>query len=416
MRIFDLNWTDLLEAPDRVAGPVESERSSHCCKLSPITSVLIKGLAWKMTHLQYSSGIDEYPELLDLEGLQPTDLLPYTPSSLDDLCSACLTQNIPDYPDLSSFQGKPFTSWDGEDCIDWANFVCERRGIGCHEVDVTQFRRVTGPQLERFKIQHFSALVSDLYGAVFFEEFRALRKMSETKGRSKRRGDLPDSSDGGALGLLPPPEGDSSLRGDSFSSYSYDSWQLTEEEFRELDRYCPPEEDEEDDLTPGDDPYLLDNLVGLHLGSRSQGAGGPRVCASAGKEEENEEEPSANVHEKAKQCAKEKIKTKSRRGERKPKIWEFLVRLLVDPQTNPLLVQWQDEISGTFVLNQPSIIARLWGARAGNPELTYNNFARGLRYHYSTGAIELVPEHNFMYRCGPKALRFLEALRKLQLS
>ncbi|XP_066944877.1 uncharacterized protein [Macrobrachium rosenbergii] len=380
-----------------------------------------------MTHLEYSNGRGEYPGLLDLDGLQPRDLLPYTTTSLDDLCSAYLTKDFPDYPDcqsaLSSFQGKPFTSWNGEDCTDWASFVCERRGIGCHEVDVTQFSRVTGAQLERFKIQHFSALVSDLYGAVFFEEFRALRKMSKTKSRSKRRGDLLDGSDGAAQGLCLSSEGDSSLREDTFSSYSYDTWQLTEEEFRELDRYCPPEEEDEDDydplqhLTPGDDPYLLDDLVDLHLGSRSQAAGvGPRLCAGAEEQGGGEEgeESSSNVHEKVKRSAKEKIKTKSRRGERKPKVWEFLVRLLVDPQTNPLLVQWQDEVSGNFVLNQPSIIARLWGARAGNPELSYNNFARGLRYHYSTGAIELVPEHNFMYRCGPKALKFLEALKKAQ--
>lgn len=66
--------------------------------------------------------------------------------------------------------------------------------------------------------------------------------------------------------------------------------------------------------------------------------------------------------------------------ERGPKSWEFLIRLLADKRTNPALIRWEDEASATFRLTQPAIIAKMWGARSEKSNLTYVNFARGLRY------------------------------------
>lgn len=66
--------------------------------------------------------------------------------------------------------------------------------------------------------------------------------------------------------------------------------------------------------------------------------------------------------------------------ERGPKSWEFLMRLLVDPKTNPSLVKWEDEEEGTFRLTQPTLVAKLWGARSNKQYLSYVNFARGIRY------------------------------------
>ncbi|XP_047489750.1 ETS-related transcription factor Elf-5-like isoform X3 [Penaeus chinensis] len=98
--------------------------------------------------------------------------------------------------------------------------------------------------------------------------------------------------------------------------------------------------------------------------------------------------------------------------ERGPKSWEFLVRLLADSRTNPSVIRWEDEVDATFRLTQPDSIARMWGARSGKPSLSYVNFARGLRYHYNTGALEAVSERQLVYRCGPKALQYLKQLKQ----
>ncbi|KAK7082467.1 hypothetical protein SK128_002937 [Halocaridina rubra] len=106
-----------------------------------------------------------------------------------------------------------------------------------------------------------------------------------------------------------------------------------------------------------------------------------------------------------------KILTNRKKRLRGPKSWEFLVRLLKDPTTNPTLIRWENKDSGVFRLVQPSVIAQRWGRRTGkhaSENLTYENFARGLRYHYATGALKPVSEKSFVYRLGPKALKLLE--------
>ncbi|XP_027228980.2 ETS-related transcription factor Elf-3 isoform X2 [Penaeus vannamei] len=108
----------------------------------------------------------------------------------------------------------------------------------------------------------------------------------------------------------------------------------------------------------------------------------------------------------------EKIPSKRKRV-RGPKNWEFLIRLLADKRTNPSLIRWEDESTATFRLVQPDKIAQLWSKRTpDSPPLTYNNFARGLRYHYSRGALQPVSEKQLVYQCGPKALQYLIDLRK----
>ncbi|KAK3866804.1 hypothetical protein Pcinc_027686 [Petrolisthes cinctipes] len=107
-----------------------------------------------------------------------------------------------------------------------------------------------------------------------------------------------------------------------------------------------------------------------------------------------------------------KIPSKNRRRVRGPKSWEFLVRLLADPRTNPSLVRWEDESDYTFKLTNPSMVAQLWSSRSGLANsMTYNNFARGLRYHYSTGALEPVSEKQLVYRCGTPAIQYLKELK-----
>ncbi|KAK7065814.1 hypothetical protein SK128_002184, partial [Halocaridina rubra] len=95
------------------------------------------------------------------------------------------------------------------------------------------------------------------------------------------------------------------------------------------------------------------------------------------------------------------------------KNWEFLMRLLLDPRTNPSLIEWENEATATFRLKQPTVIASLWASRhPGETDLSYNNFARGLRHHYKSKTLLPIPQRQLVYQCGQKAKEFLEHLRK----
>lgn len=118
------------------------------------------------------------------------------------------------------------------------------------------------------------------------------------------------------------------------------------------------------------------------------------------------------------------------------------MRLLASKQTNPSLIRWEDEASGTFRLVQPKMIAKMWGSVfSGKPNLSYNNFARDLRcvglslllfieglratrvlnsrsnivflsrHYYKSGEILPVREKQLVYRCGPEALAYLKGLQ-----
>ncbi|KAK3867725.1 hypothetical protein Pcinc_026834 [Petrolisthes cinctipes] len=100
------------------------------------------------------------------------------------------------------------------------------------------------------------------------------------------------------------------------------------------------------------------------------------------------------------------IWSQQRRRARGPICWEFLVRLLANSLTNPSLVMWEDEESGTFRLVQADTIARLWGIRVGRPNLSKNNFARALRHHYGSTLVNN-PERQMVYGLGQKARAYL---------
>ncbi|XP_064082923.1 uncharacterized protein LOC135198935 [Macrobrachium nipponense] len=101
---------------------------------------------------------------------------------------------------------------------------------------------------------------------------------------------------------------------------------------------------------------------------------------------------------------------------RGPKNWEFLMRLLVHPTANPAIIGWEDEEEGIFRLRNPKVIAQLWASRNENSnDLSYNNFARGLRHHYKKGILIPIPERQLVYKCGQKALDYLNQIRCSQV-
>lgn len=111
----------------------------------------------------------------------------------------------------------------------------------------------------------------------------------------------------------------------------------------------------------------------------------------------------------------QKIPTNKRKRVRGPKSWEFLLRLLRSPESNPSLIKWENEEAGVFRLIRPEIIALRWGRRTGkhvHDILSYESFSRGLRYHYATGALCAVSEKSFVYQFGPKAQEALRASKQ----
>ena len=61
---------------------------------------------------------------------------------------------------------------------------------------------------------------------------------------------------------------------------------------------------------------------------------------------------------------------------------------------------------GEFKLNNPEIVAQLWGARKNKPNMNYEKLSRALRYYYDGDMICKVHGKRFVYKfvCDLKQL------------
>ena len=105
----------------------------------------------------------------------------------------------------------------------------------------------------------------------------------------------------------------------------------------------------------------------------------------------------------------EKIKGHGNRN-RHPKIWEFLMNLLVNPETTPFLIKWEDEKRYMFRLVRPDFITKIWSTLSGKRCKTKENFTRSLRHHYRTGALIAI-KHRNIYQCGSVAIKYFNNIR-----
>ncbi|CAL4151876.1 unnamed protein product [Meganyctiphanes norvegica] len=104
-------------------------------------------------------------------------------------------------------------------------------------------------------------------------------------------------------------------------------------------------------------------------------------------------------------CLYDSIQNPNRKSRKRgPKVWEFVLRCLLDSRCNPFLLCWENMSTGTFRIVQPEQLAKLWGARTGKPDLSYENFSRSLRYHYKQGMLEGLPDRQLVYRFTAQAL------------
>lgn len=66
--------------------------------------------------------------------------------------------------------------------------------------------------------------------------------------------------------------------------------------------------------------------------------------------------------------------------ERGPKVWEFLMDLLEDPERNSKIIRWENQDEGIFRIVDKDTVALRWGQRNFKTKtLPYEHFARTLR-------------------------------------
>ncbi|XP_022900929.1 ETS homologous factor-like [Onthophagus taurus] len=100
-----------------------------------------------------------------------------------------------------------------------------------------------------------------------------------------------------------------------------------------------------------------------------------------------------------------------------PAIVNFIVDLLHNPKTNPKLIRWEDIDRGLFKFIKPEEVSKLWGKRTPKTyrekEMDFGKFSRAIRYHYSQGNFEAVPEKKLVYKFGPNAKGWKDGMLKI---
>lgn len=85
-------------------------------------------------------------------------------------------------------------------------------------------------------------------------------------------------------------------------------------------------------------------------------------------------------------------------------LWQFLLELLTDKDHREV-IQWIGD-EGEFKLNNPEMVAQLWGQRKNKPTMNYEKLSRALRYYYDGDMIAKVHGKRFVYKfvCDLKSL------------
>ncbi|KAL8620238.1 hypothetical protein ACOMHN_061429 [Nucella lapillus] len=85
-------------------------------------------------------------------------------------------------------------------------------------------------------------------------------------------------------------------------------------------------------------------------------------------------------------------------------LWQFLLELLTDKECREVITWLGDE--GEFKLNNPEMVAQMWGTRKNKPTMNYEKLSRALRYYYDGDMIAKVHGKRFVYKfvCDLKSL------------
>ncbi|KAJ7344613.1 hypothetical protein JRQ81_000563 [Phrynocephalus forsythii] len=83
-------------------------------------------------------------------------------------------------------------------------------------------------------------------------------------------------------------------------------------------------------------------------------------------------------------------------------LWEFVRDLLLSPEENCGILEWEDIDQGIFRVIKSDALAKMWGQRKKNDRMTYEKLSRALRYYYKTGILERV-DRRLVYKFGKNA-------------
>ncbi|XP_045132635.1 uncharacterized protein LOC123516926 [Portunus trituberculatus] len=134
-------------------------------------------------------------------------------------------------------------------------------------------------------------------------------------------------------------------------------------------------------------------------GDRGVGAGSSGEQVQGVKEEVKIEPPKKRGPGRPKKPESELKKKKKKTG----RLWEFIRNLLLNPETCPSMVKWENPEEGLFRFIDGEKVAKRWGERKGNKEMNYEKLSRAMRYYYKTQIFEAVIGRRLVYKFGKKA-------------
>ncbi|KAG8438324.1 hypothetical protein GDO86_008852, partial [Hymenochirus boettgeri] len=83
-------------------------------------------------------------------------------------------------------------------------------------------------------------------------------------------------------------------------------------------------------------------------------------------------------------------------------LWEFLRDILLSPEANRGILEWEDKEQGIFRVVKSEALAQMWGRKKRNDKMTYEKLSRALRHYYKSGILERI-DRRLVYKFGKKA-------------
>ncbi|XP_042859341.1 ETS homologous factor-like isoform X2 [Penaeus japonicus] len=277
--------------------------------------------------------------------------------------------------------------WQSEHVKSWLLNVCTNFGVSPEFCNINTFSMYTGFQLRNMSLQDFRK-IDRQNGELFYTQFH-----SYVRSEQCRAVQYPILTTGHSTYTLLEPRRTSPTEDtlSSVDSYSFGSWQ------QQGGSASPPA------------PAYSMNSASVAESDFSRGAEEFEDIYSNDTESCTWDEidnlsPLTEAPDNANQASRSPEERGRRRRETGPKVWQFLWELLHDPSCNPSLIRWENQQEFCFRLVKPHELAKRWGQRRRAHALSYDYFARCVRYHYQTGYLVSVPERKLVYKFGSKAI------------